>query len=574
MRTLLLLIALLLPLSAQETLIREVHDPKTDTHVEVTALFSQASRSGFFPVRVKIANNQNVKHTIHLNSTATPGYRNSVSSKASFSFEVGPGKSATHDILIPLAPCPSASTNYTSVNFRLTGTMGDSMNGQHDQYRSGHPSVLLSETLFTPNGSALDSALSGSSTRSYSNEAFAGKFDPKQLPTDWLAFSGYDSVLMTDTDWSATPPGSRNAILSWLRLGGQLVIYSSSTPTRASLGLPEETSFGTIVFEHIASDLKLNPKATVALVQKENPARTITDSILNDYRSGWPLQHHFGKKAFSYGLFILVLILFAILVGPVNLFVFAKSGRRHRLFITTPVISLGASLVLIALIIFQDGFGGAGSRRILMEVRPDAGLNAAFIHQEQFTRTGILTGTRFSTDPACLLTPVPIGKSRWARYTNHHSTSGVFNLQPTGGGKLNASGDWFQSRSEHGHIASAVIPTRGRIEHGPTPQTLVSTFDFPIQTLFYMDDSKNWFRAENIQTGKPFTITPVEYSMISKTLASQANQFSKRNRRFLTKAENRPGHFVALTDSAPAIETLAKIRWKETQTVITGPVVR
>ena len=31
-----------------------------------------------------------------------------------------------------------------------------------------------------------------------------------------------------------------------------------------------------------------------------------------------------------------------------NLFVFAKSGRRHRLFLTTPIISLGASLLLVA----------------------------------------------------------------------------------------------------------------------------------------------------------------------------------------------------------------------------------
>ena len=37
MRPLLILLALLLPLAAQETMIREVFDPKTDTHVEVTA---------------------------------------------------------------------------------------------------------------------------------------------------------------------------------------------------------------------------------------------------------------------------------------------------------------------------------------------------------------------------------------------------------------------------------------------------------------------------------------------------------------------------------------------------------
>ncbi len=54
-------------------------------------------------------------------------------------------------------------------------------------------------------------------------------------------------------------------------------------------------------------------------------------------------------------------------------------------------------MILIALIIFQDGFGGNGMRRVLMEVRPDAGQNAAFLHQEQFTRTGILSQTTSAT---------------------------------------------------------------------------------------------------------------------------------------------------------------------------------
>ena len=40
----------------------------------------------------------------------------------------------------------------------------------------------------------------------------------------------------------------------------------------------------------------------------------------------------------------------------------------------------------------------------------------------------------------------------------------------------------------------------------------------------------------------------------------------------MQRAKNRPGHFIALTGQAPAIETHPGIRWKETRTVITGPV--
>ena len=53
----------------------------------------------------------------------------------------------------------------------------------------------------------------------------------------------------------------------------------------------------------------------------------------------------------------------------------------------------------------------------------------------------------------------------------------------------------------------------------------------------------------------------------------EAAAFTARNRQLLERAKNRPGHFIAITGQAPAIDTLPDIRWKETRTVITGPVV-
>jgi hypothetical protein len=230
-----------------------------------------------------------------------------------------------------------------------------------------------------------------------------------------------------------------------------------------------------------------------------------------------------------------------------------------------------ASLGLIAMIVFQDGFGGEGARRVLMEVDSDAGGNAAYVHQEQFSRSGILTRSGFTVDPKCLMLPVPIAESRWARFTNNYNTSGSFVLRPMGG-KLEASGDWWQSRSEHGHLLSAVVSTRGRIEKTDSPDTLVSSFDFPIETLYYLDDSKQWHRAEGVTTGKPFRLTPVEDALAKPVLSREAGQFSARYDGMLNRAMRRPGHFVAITTKAPGIGTLPGIRWRETRTVITGKI--
>jgi hypothetical protein len=566
-----LLLPLLLAtgLSAQETLIREVYDPKTDTHVEVTALFSEPSRGGFLPVRVKISNNLKSDRSIQLRFQSSPGYMNGLSSTSNFGFNAPAGKTVTQDIMVPLCSSPSTYHDEQMVNVRLTGGLGETNNMIRAKTGAANPAVLLSEALFTPNASQLDAEITKRSGSRYGNTAFAGKFDPKQLPSDWLAFSGYDCVMLTDNDWTGMPAGSRNAILSWVRLGGKLVVHSSTSATLANLGLPESIGFGSVQIQSIPSDLTLVPANTVNLASHISRV----GAIRSDYSGGWPLQAVFGTKAFNYAIFVIVLIIFGILVGPVNLFVFAKSGKRHRLFVTTPIISLVASFILVVLIIFQDGFGGRGVRRVLMEIGADGGQSAAYLHQEQFSRTGILTSGRFSVDPACLFVPVPISKSRWSRYTDDHNTKGTFNLQPSGG-RMEASGDWWQSRSEHGHALSAVVATRGRIERTATPGEFVSTFDFPIGTFYFLDESKQWHRATDIVTGKPFTTTSVDATMVEPELAREAAAFTNRNKQMFNRAKTRPGHFVALTEAAPAINTLPGIRWKETKTVITGAVVK
>lgn len=567
----LIFLALALRVSAQDTMIREVFDPKTDTHVEVLALFTKPSPGGYFPVRVKIANNLKTDRAIRLDFQSGQSYGDELQTKSSFDFTAGAGKTVTRDIMVPLSP-PNGYYGNNNIEVHMSGSLGRANNSIYAEVGPDQPSVLLSDSLFTPNASTLDAEIqkrSGTSYRGTSN--FAAQFDPKQLPDEWLAYSGYDSVIMTDGNWTDIPPGARNALLSWVRLGGQLVIYSTSPATRASLGLPEDAGYGTIEFNSVPSSLVLNAGETIDLVAG-NATKPRQASLRNHFKGSWPLQIHFGAQAFRYGMFVLVMSLFAIVVGPVNLFVFAKSNQRHKLFITTPLISLGASIILIALIIVQDGFGGRGMRRVLMEVRPDGDLNAAYLHQEQFCRTGVLTGSRFTLASPSVFQPVAISRNRWSRFTDGSGATGNFNLQPRDG-KIEATGDWFQSRSEHGHSLSSVISTRGRIESTGTPGTYQSTFDFPIEALYFLDSSKQWHRAEKITTGKPFTLVPIETMMADIALANEANAFSQRNRDFLTTEKDRPGHFVAITTQAPGIDTNPGIRWEETRTVITGPVV-
>ncbi len=564
---------LLLAASAQEVIFRQVADTKTDTHVEVTSLFSHPSLGGYLPVRVLVANNQPIPHKIFLDFKDATGYQDEISTSSSYSFTAPAGRTVSQDILVPLS-AQNGTVSYQELEVILNGSMGKASGSVSTVFSPDQPAVLLSESLYTPNGSALDTERNsrGSSSHRGTTDGYSSKFDPKRLPDDWRAFSGFDSIMLTESDWAATPPGSRNAILSWLRLGGQLVVYSQNPTSPSAIGIPEDSSFGTVVMKSIGTDLRLDAKETVNLTMPKSPARTRLKSVTTDFDTNWPMQIEFGDKSFNYVVFIIILIAFGILVGPINLFVFAKSGQRHRLFITTPLISIGTSLILIALIIFQDGFGGEGTRMVLMEVRPDENQNAAFIHQEQFSRTGVMTSPGFTVDASALIVPVPLDKSRWARFTDDYDSRGTYDIQPADG-KLFASGDWFQSRSEQGQSITAVVPTRGRIEASSESGKLVSTFDFPIETLIFRNESGDWFRAENITKGRAIAPTQVDPTMMLPYLNELANRFTQRNKLYLNKATNRNDHFIALTTAAPGIATHKGIDWKTT-TVITGPIAR
>jgi hypothetical protein len=595
-RLLVLLLSAVAPLGAQETLFNHVPDPRAKTRVEAVALFNRPAPGGFLPVRVTVSNPSENEGKITLSTESTDGDSGDRGSELSSSFEltIPAQKNSVHDLLVPCTTL--LNYNYggrMNVVVRLSGSYGSAVGSLNTNYREDQTAVLLSEPLYTPNASLLDSQLtSRTGSRHYGgSEVFSGRFDPRALPEDWRAYSGYDGIGMTDTDWGNATPGARTAILRWNRLGGELIIYTLSVSTDlATLGIADsgkgvrgaDRSFGRVTLLPIGSDLKLDAAPTVAQFNDDARHRPLSDSIRHNFSGSWPLQVAFGEQTYNYALFIIILIAFGILVGPVNLFVFAKSGRRHRLFITTPLIALGTSVVLIALIILIDGFGGRGMRTVLMEVRPDDGENSAYLLQEQVSRTGVLLGGGFSVSEPAALSSVPLATSQWSRLTDQNAGGGMRYEAEFKDGKLDVDGDWFQSRSEQGHYIRAIIPTRGRIEarnESGTPSFL-STFEFEIGTLYYLDPANGWWKAENIVPGKAFTCVSATPQEVTDFVSVNSAQLSERSRQVFglqkntTSLHSRPGHFFAVTDKAPAIDTLEGIDWTKTRTIITGPIAK
>ncbi len=584
------------PVTAQETIINNTYNPKTGTKAVVTALISELPTSGYLPIRVSLRNGGKIDRTWSFRFTSyDSGYAAEPNEmRSDFTGRCAKGQAASYEFLVPLVSTFQQDYSPTTeLDIQVSATAYPSINqNMSTDYEASWPSVMMSSSLYKKNAGPLDAEAQAhvSSTTGGSSSGgslrFAGDFDPKQMSDQWLAYSGYDYCFITGDEWRTLSPGARGALLQWNRMGGSLLICGSDASLDLkALGVPgppagvreSNRSWGTIKLLSIPSSGNLEPKKAVQLITTDIPkvkGQNRLSSLRSDYSSNWPLHLSFGSKTAHIIFFILVLIAFGVLVGPINLFVFAKAGQRHRLFITTPIISIGASLLLILLIVFQDGFGGRGQRLILMEVRSDNSENSAFLSQEQIARTGVLFSTSFTTSDPAYISPVLISESRWARVTQSNDGGNSRYQADVLENGLKVAGDWFQSRSEHGHLLETIRPTRGRIEIVSTPPNpvIISTFEFPLEKLYFIDPDGDHWMATDVAQGRKTELSPVPETQFNAWATEELDLFSPRNQRRLTMTTNRTGHFVATSDEVDGIGTLDSISWKETHAVITGPV--
>lgn len=571
-------------------------DDKGNSTVTVTQVFTKLPPSGYSPIRVSVKNATKSAIAISLSAnSATPVARGTHNlASGGFSFEAkadesGTGSVTEREFMIPLMTDFSVSSGYYNDSANLS--LDVSADGRHFECRfnnsreSGTPFVAFSNALTGKSLDALNELIrnggSGSSstiTSGYRRESgFATDFTLRDLPSDWRGYMGLDGLAMTPEEWLTLQPGVTTAIRQWIVMGGVLDFYTNGPHPAAVLqqlkpdGIRSENlqlgSGSVRVLDWDGSELS-TVQASIPRYKGNSDLKIRNQTAIDDFRSSG-LADSLELRNFAAWQVGIILLIFGILVGPVNLFYFAGPGRRHRLFFTTPVISLGASAILIAVIFLQDGSGGAGKRAAIIEIRPDE--NNAYIQQYQISRTGVLFGNGFQLAEASCLTPLLMNSSRWTRLKPAGSADaeGQHFSQPE---TLSYGGDWFQSRSEQAQMLETIRPGRGRLElqPGPGAPVIVSSLGFPLIKIFYTDDAQRIWTADTpLTTGGTLTLRPAVENEFSNFLTARITLFPAG--KFTGTGKN---WFVGLSnDSASGfVETLPSIKWTEESALVHGPL--
>ncbi|MEM8953084.1 MAG: hypothetical protein AAGD22_02935 [Verrucomicrobiota bacterium] len=442
------------------------------------------------------------------------------------------------------------------------------------------PSIAISEKLAGPFLKDLTDEMDRLGRFRGGNAHFAHTFNPSELPSDWRALSGLDAMMISVDEWQNLSAPPKKAILEWNRLGGVIHFYPSSQSNGSqSLQLDDTTSL--LPGEHKYRSLgkvqlhkskTLGAKATIRTFQKYTPK---TQQFDTDYRSNWGVLQEFGTRSFNSWVVLIVLAAFGIAVGPVNFWILAKPDQRHRLFITTPLLSITASVILGLIILIGDGIGGKGLRFVAINLEPAAGERRAYITQEQVARTGLLLRTAFEMEDHAMLTPLRLQATRWSHYDTDHSRSNKLAIQ-----NQHMTGHWFRSRSESAHLVQAARPTRGRIElvnqdkEDGKPPRLFSSLGFDADQLYYVDsDGEFWRSVSTVKTGHPVDLEACARSD-AKTWWSSQSTHASRNlaRRLQLVLDEGRNTFLLSTkdDRANPIDAGDFIRWSNSKILVFG----
>lgn len=398
-----------------------------------------------------------------------------------------------------------------------------------------------------------------------------------QAPDDWRGWSVFSCLLLDDSEWIAMPAGGRKALLDWVGLGGKLgvMVVEASADRLDAIGLPRADADGRrrvgageiVPLEWDGRELAPTHLERFLAGSSEHPRADSVGDYVDSASGRWAdgfkkLVDVFGPRLLPSTAILGFLVIFGLVAGPLNVMVLAGPGRRPRMFWTTPLISLAATMFLLALMFLRDGVGGAGARRMLGLLMPDQ--NGMAIIQEQFSRTGVLLGNAF-----------PIREPSWMRPLGNVEAESGF-LEVDGHRR---EGDWFLSRSDQAYLVETVRPSRAKLElvadADGTP-AIVSSIEVPLDRVFVIDEEGTYWTATEVGTGerKPLDRSDADaYATWFETLAADAGPI---RRAALEAVRNRRGHAYAETmqGAKAAVQTLSSIRWIDDKAAFAGPFTR
>lgn len=477
------------------------------------------------------------------------------------------------EIVVPAQASIKTKFYVPGVNMYINGGIKIWLNGKRSKHNlvlnstlyqnyshTNNHLVLISQRL---NRDLLDTEMKGFRIV-YSNQLrlHRSNLSVELWSDNWLSYTCYDSMILHESDWKSMSSGTRRALEDMVRAGGSVITigdYSlpeGSRQVKVVNGRGDKATvyrygFGQFMNVSDSEDLKLSEP--LLRYFKRTLERThypfATNRVTNPNKV-FPVVDSDVRVNFK-GIFFLMLVFF-IIVGPVNYIILFKKKRKIWLLWTIPLISFMFCLVIVVYSLFLEGLD-AHSRVASFTLLDEGNKKATTLGMASYY--SVLTpsdGLHFETNTEVISTDrngyQSPSKGMSISKDQHLTTGWISSRLPA---------HFRLRKSEQRRERLNINVVEGKVQG-------VNGLGADVKKVFYRDQQNNVYFAENIVAGASFNMTKVNgYEKDPyKQLHSELENFIHDGRWYKIQSKKleawikflEPGMYVLEMDASPFVE--------------------
>lgn len=369
--------------------------------------------------------------------------------------------------------------------------------------------------------------------------------------TDWLAdyrtFACFDFLIIPEKQYNNKLDESyRKAIRLWIAAGGHLLLIGDATTVEST------KRYGNGKISIAPERMNMEDDARIKWFNKLTDRKEHYHYVGANESTDKYIERRFPKiidvnkyKIPPPPVFLgLILLAFAIFVGPICLKVLAPVGKRFRLFYIIPLSAVGVSLLLALLIFVIDGTGGVGTRKVHFFI--NAADHTGLITQTQVVRTNLILSDEFHL-------PMEVAISGERNSDGYHES-----MKDTQREDEVCSGGYFPSRASVVHYLLQPVVTRWALHVEKTSDgkySFQSSFPAQLSNVTYTDNDGKVWMVKSLMPGQKLTAESVYYK----------GKFKPTSGSFRANMVDKDG-------KTGVIPTLDSIEWEKTEIIVSGPI--
>jgi len=547
----------------------------------------QSTTHGYMEVRVSLTNRSPVRShqvTLTLPGDGRGGYGNSISA-ITRTVTLAPNANAVVSLFQPPLPIGGDGLRVT-IDGNSTQLSSTAWPHATDNYGGGYRSlhVFISSSL-TDAGSQLVAATEDKPRRFAMHRS---ELPVAQWSNQWLGYTRFDAVMLRSSEMRQLPVEVGEALRRYVQAGGTLIVIGDGWsvpdnwgPRRINHepGVPVmDVALGTVVPLAGEQRIASHVDGLMELITRNNSAWESRPD-LDAANAKLPVVE---KLSIPVRGLLALIVLFAVVIGPVNLWVLGRKRRRMWLLWTVPTISILTCGAIWGYSLLAEGWRGQSRSRTLT-ILDQRNLAATTIGWMGFYAP--LTpadGLRFSADTE--VTPLVERGYRYYRGGSHAGRSRT--LVQTGEQHLDSG--WIVARvPAYFMLRNTATPVRQRMIFTPNADGTVSATNglgIDIQRLTYIDSTGDVHFCAAIDAGGKVTLRRADmnkYPGGSRWHSLYTGNWMENFDRLATSARTEilpdidfigPGMYLAVSDQpSPFLQPgLKNLKKQQHQTFILG----